>query len=120
MDGGDLWARWRPEIERATVGGHHTIEAIEADLASGRSLLWATPDCCIIAQFHRYPGGHFACHLQWAAGSLEAILTDLDSIEAEAKAQGCTEMLIDGRMAWMRLLQGRGYAPWSVTIRKEL
>lgn len=115
----DLWAKWRPEIAKAT-GDHQTIESIEADLAAGRARLWATPLCCAVVEFHGYPGGALSCHIMWAAGSMAALKADLPKLEAGVKAAGCTEVLISGRAGWARVLQNDGYQPWSVTIRKEL
>lgn len=118
--GADRWARWRPEIQKALASGHFTIEAIEADLAAGNLRLWATDDCAIIVELVRYSGGPLVCHVRFAAGELPAILTNLDQLEVDAKAMGCTEMRVDSRAAWERLLKSRDYDRWSVTLRKEL
>lgn len=119
MADADLWARWRPEIAKAAIGDHHTLESIEASLAERRALLWATPAACLVVEFHRFPGGAHACQVRWAAGSKDTVLAALADLEAEAKAMGCTEMLIEARPAWSRLLKDSGYDQWSVTTRKE-
>lgn len=120
MDAAEAWARWRPELAKAASGGHQTIDSIEADLIAGNAKLWATDDCCMVVEFHRFAGGQFACRPLFAAGDLSAIKANLAELEADARAMGCTEMLIDGPLGWQRALRDMDYEPWAVTLRKEL
>jgi hypothetical protein len=113
------WDMWRDRIAKAVDGSHHTIEAIDQRLSTGRLRAWMTPDCCLLLEFVQYPTER-ACQVMWAAGDLAAILGQADAIEAFAKEAGCTEMLIESRPAWAKVLAGRGYRPWSVTVRKGL
>jgi hypothetical protein len=41
-------------------------------------------------------------------------------VESMGRMMGCTEMLIEGRAAWAKLLKPLGYEPFSVTLRKAL
>lgn len=102
------------------AGSHQTIESVEADLAAGRAHAWFHPGACLLLEFVRYPGGAVACQVMWAAGDLSDVLLALSEVEAWAKKAGCTEVLIEGRAAWAKVLKGVGYKHWSVTIRKEL
>lgn len=113
------WARWRPKIAAACDGAHHTIDSIEGSLACGRAHLLTLPDCCFVVELADYPQAR-ACQVMWAAGALEAVVAGAPRLHAWAKAQGCTEMLVEGRAGWIRALKDIGYRPWSVTLRKAL
>lgn len=113
------WARWRSRIAAACDGTHHTIGGIEEDLVAGRAHLLTMPDCCFVVELADYPAAR-ACQVMWAAGALAAIVEAAPRLHAWAKAQGCTEMLVEGRGGWVRALKDIGYRPWSVTLRKAL
>jgi hypothetical protein len=113
------WERWRPEIAKACDGSHHTIEGIERELAEGRAHLLTQPDCCFIVEVVAYPT-ETACQVMWAAGSLPALTQNLVLVERWAKANGCSEMLIEGHPGWARALKDLNYRRWSVTVRKAL
>jgi len=114
------WALWRDRIASAMDGSHQTIESLEAAIAGGLNHAWMADEACLIVDFQSYPGGARTAQVLWAAGELKPVLEELSKLEAWAKAAGFTEVLIEGRAAWARLLRGAGYEPWSVTIRKEL
>lgn len=117
----EIWERWRPEFVRAIEpDGHWTIESIERDIREERSRLWVDGEAAVLVEFLDYAGGAKACQVLKAAGDLNALIATLPKLEAAAREAGCTEMLIAGRAGWARLFEGRGYRPWSLTIRKEL
>lgn len=113
------WALWRDRIARAADGSHHTIDSIERSLAEGRSHLLTLPDCCFVVELVDYPAAR-ACQVMWAAGTLEAIVAASPRLDAWARRQGCSEMLVEGRGGWARALKDIGYRQWSVTLRKAL
>jgi hypothetical protein len=113
------WAAWREEFAKACDGSHWTIEAIEAEVASGDSLPLYGEGCCFIVQVHQYPQAR-ACQITWAAGTLESILAELPKVQQWARSHGCTEMLVEGHLGWQRALKSQGYRPWSVTLRKPI
>lgn len=113
------WAFWRDRVAQAVDGSHHTIESIERSLVEGRAQLLTLPDCCFVVELADYPAAR-ACQVMWAAGTLEAILAASARLHAWARAQGCSEMLVEGHAGWTRALKDIGYRPWSVTLRKAL
>lgn len=113
------WVRWRPEIAKACDGSHWTIEGIEQHLASGQWRLLTQPGCCYLVEAQRYPT-ETSCTIWFVAGDIPALVDGLPDVEAWARLNGCSEMLIEGPMGWKRVLQPLGYAPWSITLRKGL
>lgn len=113
------WAYWREEIAKAADGEHHSIESIEALIMRGVLKVWIAADCCLLLELMDYPKAR-ACQVMWAAGDLDAIKAQSPGVEAWAKSQGCTEMLVESRPGWQRALKDIGYQPWSVTVRKAL
>lgn len=113
------WDHWRGEVAKACDGSHQTIESVERSLAEGRSHALMTEDACFIVELADYPTER-ACQVMWAAGDLETIKRRTPELEAWAKAQGCTEMLVEGHRGWERALRDIGYRPWSVTVRKAI
>jgi hypothetical protein len=113
------WAEWRDQFAKACDGSHYTIEALEHALLSGKLYPLFGDGCCYLVEIVSYPT-ETACQIMWAAGDLDAVLSELPKVEAWAKAQGCSEMLVEGRAGWARALRNMNYRPWSVTVRKGL
>ena len=74
----------------------------------------------MVGQIEAYPGGVRVFQVLWAVGEAEELLQMAPGIEAVARMMGCTEVLIEGREAWRKLLEPMGYKLWSVTVRKAL
>jgi hypothetical protein len=113
------WTDWREAFAKACDGTHWTIEAIEQALSGGLWQQLEANGCCFLVEVIDYPQER-ACQVMWAAGDLKSILAAADDLEAWARRQGCTEMLIEGHQGWQRALRELGYRPWSVTLRKGL
>lgn len=113
------WVRWRPELEKACDGGHQTIESIEANLQSGLWRLLTAENCCYVVEVQAYPA-ETSCTIWFAAGDLNGCARGLADVEAWARLNGCTEILIEGPLGWKRTLAPLGYSAWSITLRKAL
>lgn len=113
------WDLWRDEIAKACDGSHQTIESIEAQIAQGELIPLHTDNAFYLVQIVPYPT-ETACQIVWSAGVLEHVVHDLVHVHAWALQRGCTEILVEGRPGWKRALQGAGYVPWSITLRRPL
>ena len=103
--------------------GLNAFEDIEADVLSGRSLLWlAWSGCAVEAAaatvlINSEIGK--VCIITVCGGSgRRRWLPLLDQIEAYAKREGCARVRIYGRRGWLRVLDG--YAQKHVIMDKEL
>ena len=114
------WAKYRPAFAEAMAGGLHSIEDMDRKLAQGRAILFPGKDSAIIAEKVDYATGTSVFQATWSIGDLAEILTLAPGVEAIGRSLGCTEMLIEGRKGWERILKTLGYEPWSITVRKAL
>lgn len=109
------WARFRERFAEAISGTLYAIAEVEQDVAAHRSLLFAGKDSAIIGQ-----PNDGVMQLMWAVGDLAEIVALLPGIDAVARMQGCTRMVVEGPRGWERILKAAGYAFYSVTLTKEL
>lgn len=92
-------------------------------LSEGKLLLWiSAPDGKILAALVTAllprPSG-LACKLMVCGGTDMAIwLGNHTQIEAYAKAEGCTKLFAEGRLAWNRVLPG--YEAKRIVLEKRL
>lgn len=115
------WSDWRDEIAKAADPNFYRIEDIEGSLLRGECDFWEGPDWAVITEVVQYKAGERVLQFLWAAGDLEALIAKaLPQVEAWARGQGCTSILIEGRKGWEKALRPQGFAPWSVTLRKGL
>lgn len=114
------WARFRDRIAEAMDASLDTIAELEQRIANRRAFLFAGKDSAIVGQCEPYPGGSMAMQLLWACGDIPEIVSLLPGIESIARMQGCDRMIVEGPMAWQRVLKGSGYDFFSVTLSKGL
>jgi hypothetical protein len=101
----------------------NAFEDIEADILSGRSLLWLAWDGRFVQSaaatvlINSEIGE--VCVITVCGGSeMKRWLTLIDQIEAYAKREGCTRVRIYGRKGWLHALDG--YRQRYVIIEKQL
>jgi len=114
------WAKYRDRLIEAMDGGMYSIEGVERLIGQGRAVFFPGKDAAIVAEKVTYEGGKSVFQCTWAVGDMAEILAMAPGVEAVGRALGCTEMLIEGRKGWEKLLAPMGYEPWSVTVRKML
>jgi hypothetical protein len=97
------------------------MESLEQSVREGRRQLWMPEDnsWALLTQIDVYPAMK-VLNVFWAGGTLPEdygeILTD---IEAWGAAQGCKQADANGRLGWLRALQGYRRAPW-VNLVKDI
>ena len=100
-----------PEFDRFTM---------LAELLDGDCVLWTTEKGFVIGRPNNYhnktvflieaAGGED--HLEW--------FDEIQDIEEEVRAWGFEEIEAYGRLGWKKLMQGRGYSPKTIVMRKTL
>jgi hypothetical protein len=114
------WARFRDQFREAMEPGLWTIEDLEQKIAHRRAFFFPGRNAALVGEIEEYPGGALLFQVIWAVGDVAELLGMAPGVEALARMMGCSGMLIEGRPAWVRLLKGQGYEPWSATVFKAL
>jgi hypothetical protein len=98
-----------------TWNNEQTVESIFGGLISGKFQLWLLVDhegavhMTLLTRIRTYPVGD-VMEIVWGAGhEADVAIHSIDALEREALAQGCVELRIQGRPAWLRLLKDKGY-----------
>lgn len=113
------WARWRDDFASA-MEGFWTIEDLEQRIAHRRAFFFPGDKAAMVGQVEVYPDGARAFQVTWAVGDVNALLAMAPGVESVARMMGCTDILIEGREAWRKLLAPLGYDLFSVTVHKAL
>jgi hypothetical protein len=114
------WARFRDKFAEGMRAGFWTIEDLEQKIAHRRAFFFPGAESAMVGQIEVYPGEARIFQVLWAVGDVDELLRMAPGVEALARMMGCTAMLIEGRPAWKRVLEGQGYELWSVTLHKAL
>ncbi|HJP69396.1 MAG TPA: hypothetical protein VJ846_10880 [Sphingomicrobium sp.] len=120
---GNYWPLARDFIKQATARGGGNFEKDEAEILSGKQLLWvAGSDQGIEAVATTQlilEGDDKICVIAACGGhDRDRWLPLIEGLEAFAKAENCISVRIIGRPGWARVLQG--YAVKSVVLDKDL
>lgn len=113
--------RCRSWLQKALDVGRNTHSFIDVaeGVVSGKMQLWAAEKGCVVTEIIVYPNKK-VLHIFLAGGKLEQI-TDMQSdVEKWAKAQGCIEMSLAGRLGWKKALKSLGWEEKSVILQKEI
>lgn len=120
----EIWphaaALLRSALRRTTL---NALEDVEADILSGRSLLWlAWADEGIQAAattvLINSEAGKVCVITACGGAGMKRWLPLLDGIEAYARDEGCVRVRIYGRKGWLRVLDG--YREKHVILDKEI
>lgn len=109
----------RDQLLAALELGGCSLDELLADLTSGRALMWRGERSVLVTQVNERPGLR-NLHVWLAGGSMREILTFIPGIFAWARAQGCTEVTIDGRKGWARVLAPHGFSAVDGELRRAL
>lgn len=116
------WARCKPWIEAALEhdGGFHNVEDIEGYIASGSAQFWPGARSAVVTQFWNFPRAK-ALNYWLAGGDMEELLDDMQPvIEAWARDNGCTHIVIAGRKGWERAMKPHGFEALWTALGKRL
>jgi hypothetical protein len=104
------WDRCRPWIEAALGydNGGHTVEDVQAKVASGLMQFWPAPRGCIITEILQFPRRKMV-NVYLAGGELDQLADMQDAIIAWAKENGCTGAMLSGRKGWERVFSQYGW-----------
>lgn len=111
--------RLRPLLEDALKGGFYTMDDVIVALVENRVQFWPGKNCAVITEIQTYPSDKVV-QVWVAGGDLEEIVSMAPGLEAWARINGCTAVLIEGRQGWGRVMKDHGYEPFSYTARKAL
>ena len=112
--------RCREWLESALdVGGNtHSFIDVAEKVVSGHLQLWSAEKGCVVTEIIVYPNKK-VLHFFLAGGKLEQITDMQDDIVKWAKAQGCVEMSLAGRLGWKKVFQDDGWKENHIFLEKE-
>lgn len=104
-------------------GGINRFAQIEADVISGRALLWIGWDgseivAAVVTQINETDADKVCVIVACGGFGMRDWLPLLDRLEAYARDDGCGLMRIFGRKGWARVL--KDYRPTRVIMDKRL
>ena len=107
------------EAALAYAGGTHTVEDVEALIASGEAQIWEGPNSLVVTEIDRQPRQAILLFFL-AAGHKAELLAMQDGILAWGREQGCTRARLVGRRGWARsFLQDSGWADTQYVIMER-
>ena len=115
------YQRFRPLFEQALDPRFYNIEYLDSLVLSMRAQIWFSDNAAIVTEVKTYPSGATAICGVIAAGDLGEIVNVLiPKAEEWGRSLGCTFAMIESRQGWARQMKQHGYAPFQVSIVKEL
>jgi hypothetical protein len=118
----EQWARCKHWIEDALEydGGHYSIEDVWSEIVKGNATFWPGKRSAVVSQFWNFPKAR-TCNHWLAGGDMDELLNEMQPvIDNWARANGCTEVTIAGRVGWVRAMKPYGFEPIFTVIRKRL
>lgn len=114
------WNRFRAQFAEAMEDGLYTIEGLEKKIGQGKAIFLPGKNAAIVAEKVTYDGGRSVLQCLWTVGELSEVIALSPGLEAMGRIMGCSQMLVEGREGWKRVLASHGYRPWSITLTKDL
>lgn len=113
--------RCRPWIEAALDrgGNTHIFEDIVDGVKKGLMQFWPADDACAVTEIICYPRKK-VLHIFLAGGNMDTIVDMDESAVHYAKLSGCTGMSVAGRKGWQRVLDKKGYKPFTFSLGKDI
>lgn len=113
--------RCRPWIEAALErgGNTHIFEDIVDGVKKGLMQFWPAEDACAVTEIICYPRKK-VLHIFLAGGNMDTIVDMDESAVHYAKLSGCAAMSVAGRKGWQRVLNKKGYTPFTFSLGKDI
>lgn len=107
----------REGLEKALKRGGEgdTLQDLELALAAGSALLWIGERSGLVTTRHGYD-----LHVWLGCGDLRELKSIAPGVFAHARAIGCTDITIEGRRGWDRVLRDLGFVRDGDELRKRL
>lgn len=112
--------RCRPWLEPALAGGFYGWADVVCALAEGRAQLFPGAAAAIVTETVDYPNGSKAMQVWLAGGDMDEVVAMAPGLMSVARMMGCTDILVEGRKGWERVLGALGFTFFSTTLRKVL
>lgn len=74
-------------------------------VAMGKARIWNRGDAAGVTEVLNFPQKR-VCNIWLAGGNMESLLTMLDDVLVWAKENNCSEVTVQGRKGWQRVLPG--------------
>lgn len=74
-------------------------------VASGKAKIWNNGDAAGVTEVLNFPQKR-VCNVWLAGGRMESLLSMLDDVLVWAKENNCSEVTVQGRKGWQRILPG--------------
>lgn len=100
-------------------GSFTTAEDVRVALAENRAQIWPGSRSVIVTEINAYPNQKVV-RVWVAGGDMDEIVAMAPGIEAWARLQGCSSVVVEGRKGWEKVLKSFGYEPFLYSARKVL
>lgn len=114
------WAKFRDLFAEAMEDGFWTLEDLEQKIAAKRAFFFPGKAAAVVTEIQVYPGGRRVMQAMWGVGDVAEIVAMEPGIVAVARMMGCDAILLEGRLAWAKVMKPLGYEPWSITLHKAI
>lgn len=115
------YLEFRPRFKEDLHQSFHPIDWLDKQIGAGRIVGFYHDDSALLCETKDYPGGARVGTVFYALGDKSDILNILTPrAEQWAAGQGCTHIIVEGRLGWTRELRSRGYAFDSASSIKGL
>lgn len=119
MEGWFSYLPFRDQIAEVLDERLHPIEWLDAQVFAGLANVFVHDDSCLLTQFNTFPSGAKEIHGLVAVGDMNTIAHILTPrAEQFGREHGCIIASLASRPGWAKALDG--YAPYQLTLRKDL
>ena len=99
----------------------HPIEWLDWAVANNVIKCFTTDKSALLCEIREMPGGARVGGVLWGVGDKQDMIDHLrPEAEAWAHELGCSHILVEGRLGWLKALKPVGYDPHSASVIKAL